>query len=288
MGQSVNLIRYGGNAVLNTLKVNLTSSNSATRVVVVDDSGRFYYTSSYSGGGGGTGTVTSVSVVNANGLNGTVANATTTPAITLSTTVTGLLKGNGTAISAASAGTDYITSTAGTASWAQNSISSSYAETSSLPLRGIVTASAANTTITFTKGDGSTFDVTVAQSGSVATASYALFAVLAATASYIDPANLNLTLFQIATGSVTASVNVNPTNLFLIKSGSTQYFNISSSGNADLYSNLFIVRNFTTQRPVLIVSQSIVQIQTQSSIPTGTISAGSIWFTSSSFYVGLE
>lgn len=52
----------------------------------------------------GTGTVTSVSVVTANGLAGTVANPTTTPAITLSTTVTGILKGDGTAISAASAG----------------------------------------------------------------------------------------------------------------------------------------------------------------------------------------
>ncbi len=47
------------------------------------------------------GTVTSVSVVSANGLAGTVANATTNPAITLSTTVTGVLKGNGTSISAA-------------------------------------------------------------------------------------------------------------------------------------------------------------------------------------------
>lgn len=49
-----------------------------------------------------SGTVTSVSVVSANGLAGTVADATTTPAITLSTTVTGILEGNGTAISAAS------------------------------------------------------------------------------------------------------------------------------------------------------------------------------------------
>jgi len=56
---------------------------------------------------GGTGTVTSVSVVSANGFAGTVATATTTPAITLTTSVTGLLKGNGTAISAATANTDY-------------------------------------------------------------------------------------------------------------------------------------------------------------------------------------
>lgn len=50
--------------------------------------------------GAGSGTVTSVSVVSANGLAGTVATATTTPAITLSTTVTGVLLGNGTSISA--------------------------------------------------------------------------------------------------------------------------------------------------------------------------------------------
>ena len=55
-----------------------------------------------------TGTVTSVSVVSANGFAGTVATATTTPAITLTTTITGLLKGNGTAISAAVANTDYV------------------------------------------------------------------------------------------------------------------------------------------------------------------------------------
>ena len=63
---------------------------------------------SISGGAGGT--VTSVSIVSANGLAGTVATSTSTPAITLSTTVTGILKGNGTAISAAVAGTDYVTS----------------------------------------------------------------------------------------------------------------------------------------------------------------------------------
>ena len=56
-----------------------------------------------------TGTVTSASVVNTNGFSGSVATATTTPAITITTTVTGVLKGNGTAISAATAETDYVT-----------------------------------------------------------------------------------------------------------------------------------------------------------------------------------
>jgi hypothetical protein len=55
----------------------------------------------------GGGTVTAVSVVSANGLAGTSSGGAT-PALTLSTSITGVLKGNGTAISAATAGTDYI------------------------------------------------------------------------------------------------------------------------------------------------------------------------------------
>lgn len=77
----------------------------------------------------GTGTVTTVSVVSANGFAGSVANASTTPAITLSTTITGLVKGNGTAISAASAGTDYqapitltTTGTSGAATFTSNTL----------------------------------------------------------------------------------------------------------------------------------------------------------------------
>jgi hypothetical protein len=54
-----------------------------------------------------TGTVTAVSVVSANGFAGTSSGGAT-PALTLSTSITGLLKGNGTAISAATAGTDYL------------------------------------------------------------------------------------------------------------------------------------------------------------------------------------
>ena len=55
----------------------------------------------------GSGTVTSVSVVSANGFTGTSSGGAT-PALTLTTSVTGMLKGNGTAISAGTAGTDYV------------------------------------------------------------------------------------------------------------------------------------------------------------------------------------
>ena len=59
-------------------------------------------------GGGGGGTVTTASITTANGFGGSVATATTTPAITITTSVTGIMKGNGTGVSAASAGTDYV------------------------------------------------------------------------------------------------------------------------------------------------------------------------------------
>ena len=60
------------------------------------------------GAGSGGGSVTSVSVVSTNGFTGTVANPTSTPAITLTTSITGMLYGNGTAISAATAGTNFV------------------------------------------------------------------------------------------------------------------------------------------------------------------------------------
>lgn len=74
---------------------------SGIKAVVAWDGSDFVYV-------GEAGTVSTLSVVSANGFAGTVANATTTPAITISTSVNGLLKGNATAVSAATAGTDYV------------------------------------------------------------------------------------------------------------------------------------------------------------------------------------
>lgn len=94
-GGSRAYLHGGGDTVVAGTNITITANPNGTKTI------------SATGGGGGSGTVTSVSVVSANGFAGSVANATTTPAITLSTTITGLLKGNGTAISAAVAGTDY-------------------------------------------------------------------------------------------------------------------------------------------------------------------------------------
>lgn len=97
----------------------------ATGTVVGDGSEANVTTS----GSGGAGTVTSVSIATANGLAGSSDGNPATPTITLSTTITGVLKGNGTAISAASAGTDYqapitltTTGTSGAATFIANTL----------------------------------------------------------------------------------------------------------------------------------------------------------------------
>lgn len=111
---------------------------------------------------GSGGTVTSVSVVSANGLGGTVANATTTPAITLSTSVSGLLKGNGTGISAAISGTDYAPATSGASILSGNSsggFSSVTVGTGLSFAAGTLSSSLVGVT------DGDKGDITVASSG---------------------------------------------------------------------------------------------------------------------------
>lgn len=121
------------------------------------------------------------------------------------------------------------------------------------------------------------------------TASWALNAVNALTASYVEAGAVqNLVTYQISTGSIVAKVNTTIESLFLINSGSSTYFNISSSGNTELYSDLFIVKSFTTNQPVFTVSQSVVKFATQSLDPVGTAEAGALWFTSTNMYVALD
>jgi hypothetical protein len=98
---------------------NVLNTNSPNTLAGYNGSGNFAGVTvgsglSLSGGtltaSGSGGTVTTVSVATANGFGGTVSNPTTTPSISLTTTVTGLLKGNGVSVSAATPGTDYLAS----------------------------------------------------------------------------------------------------------------------------------------------------------------------------------
>jgi len=63
----------------------------------------------------GSGTVVSSGFTNANGFTGSVANPSSTPNLTLSTSVTGMIKGAASALTAATAGTDYSAGTSGLA-----------------------------------------------------------------------------------------------------------------------------------------------------------------------------
>jgi len=91
--------------------------------------------------------------------------------------------------------------------------------------------------------------------------SNAISASYALTASYALNAEGNSTLFRISTGSISASVDVGQ-NIFLITQNNI---------------------------PVLTVSQSgIVIFSTQSQEPTYLAPNGAIYFTSASFYVGLD
>ncbi len=96
-----------------TIGASILSGNSAGGFVNVAIGSGLTFAGGTLATTGGTGTVTTVSVVSANGFAGTVATPTTTPAITITTSVTGLLKGNGVGVSAAVSGTDYAPATSG-------------------------------------------------------------------------------------------------------------------------------------------------------------------------------
>ena len=105
------ILIYGSGTASNIPSAaNLTSSANGAELALNYADGKLYYKNS-------AGTVTlladkiSVSVASANGFAGSVAQATatSTPAITISTSVTGVLVGNGTAVAAAVSGTDFKT-----------------------------------------------------------------------------------------------------------------------------------------------------------------------------------
>jgi len=106
-----NPIHTTGTVGLSTTGVTAGTYGDSTHVpqITIDAKGRILVAVSTAiAGGSGSGTVTSLSVASANGFAGSVASPTTTPVITLSATPVGLIKSNGTAISAAVAGTDYL------------------------------------------------------------------------------------------------------------------------------------------------------------------------------------
>ena len=120
--------------------------------------------------------------------------------------------------------------------------------------------------------------------GSVASASYAL------TASFALNGGGGGSGFSITSGSVTASVNLT-NSIFLIQSGTFTPFSVSNLGSTVISgsaTDLFLIKN-TSNQNILRVSQSgIVIFATQSATLSETAPNGGIYFTSTSFYVGLD
>lgn len=113
--------------------------------------------------------------------------------------------------------------------------------------------------------------------GIVPSASYAL------TASYAAASTVP---YLIQTGSVSAEVDV-VGDLFLIKSASTNLVSITSTATT-INTEVFLIKNSINQT-TLKVSESILYLPTQSNtLADNTATVGGIYFTSSSFYVGLD
>jgi hypothetical protein len=165
----------------------------------------------------------------------------------------------------------------GTASWAQSAsyalqaTSASFASTASRSLLSIDTASVNNATITFTKGNATTFPITINNVVNATSASFATNSTTATSASF----------------ALTASYAMNG------GTGGTFPFSGSAviTGSLEIKSdvnNIFLIKNFNNQ-PILTVSQSgVIVIATQSVNLTGSAPNGGIYFTSGSFFVGLD
>lgn len=148
----------------------------------------------------------------------------------------------------------------GTASWASSASYALFSNTASHSLTSIYTASVSNSTITFTQGNGTTFPVTVNNIINSLSSSYSL------TASYAENAGGSGTGFPFSGSAVI-----------------TGSLEIKSDIN-----NIFLIKNFNNE-PILTVSQSgVVIIATQSLELTGSAPNGAIYFTSGSFFVGLD
>ena len=180
------------------------------------------------------GTVTAVSVASANGFAGTSSGGTT-PALTLSTSITGVRKGNATAISAATAGTDYLAPPSGTAILKANSGGALANATAGTDYVAPGTATTFTATQTF-NGSTSVLASVLANAGETATVS-----ATAATGTinydvttqsvvyYTSNASANWTVnFRGSSGTslnTLMSTGQSVTVAFLVTQGATAYYN---------------------------------------------------------------
>lgn len=233
-------------------------------------------------GGGGTGTVTDVSVVTANGFAGTVANSTTTPAITLETTVSGILKGDGTAMSAADPNTDYAA-----VAFKTIAVSGQSDVVADTPIDTLTLAAGSNITITTNAG---TDTITIAASGSTGVATVVGTADRI-TVDSTDPANpvVNIAATYVGQASITTLGTIgsgvwNGTAI-VGQYGGTGVANtgktITVSGNTIIGSNTDTVQ-FTTTGNTNVTLPTSGTLATTAQIPTNVVTAAATFATDES------
>jgi hypothetical protein len=118
----------------------------------------------------------------------------------------------------------------------------------------------------------------------------------ASTASYIDPKNLPFSTYQIFTGSISASVDIAPESVFLIRSASMHLFQIDNSGSVSMsgsltvnttgsYSNLMTVRNDGVDY-LKVNGEGVPILHAFTTTPT-VVLGGLYVSTSGDFFIGL-
>lgn len=160
------------------------------------------------------------------------------------------------------------------------------------------------TEITFNTPTAGTAIATVGgfNNGTASLAATASLALLAKTASYFSGSISNAIYAQTASyltpiaGGVSAEISINPSSLFLIKSGSNTLFNIDNVGNiitngsisietSGSFSNFMLIKNNGTE--YVKVNNEGVLVLHQYSTPPTAISGGMYFDNIGNFYVGL-
>jgi len=292
----------GAVAVGDGTTINFTAAGTAGQVLTSNGAAVPTWTDN------GSGTVTSASVVSANGFAGTVATSTTTPAITLSTSITGVLKGNGTALSAATAGTDYVAPSGALGTPSSGTLTNttglplSTGVTGTLPVGNGGTGATSLTANNVILGNGTSAVQVVAPStaGNVLTSNGTTWASTAPAAGISLSANNTWTGTQYLNGTVSAvatllqnaaetvyiqATNCNTSPNAFNGNGSVNYFttanganwsqNLSFSGSANLNSILSIGQSLTMV--VLATNGGTAYYPTSISVDSGAGTATVKW-----------